>query len=274
MHPAEAFVVWQHERAGRDHLQGYVEFKSPQPLSSLQAWLPGSHFEPRGGSRQQAIDYCRKEDTRVAGPWTRGQEPVGAGKRSDLEDVKAAIRSGASKRQLMDDHAEVFAKYPRFVDAYCASVRLEKVTLIITIVPRFSWQQRVLDVIDGPVDPRTIYWVFDAFGNHGKTYLATYLTDSKDAFYSNGGKATDITYAYTGQPICIFDYVRDSAEYVNYGVIEQLKNGILFSPKYESGLKRFPVPHVFVFANFRPAADKFSVDRLVTFELNSIGQII
>lgn len=41
MHPAEAFVVWQHERAARDHLQGYIELQSPQPLTSLQSWLTG-----------------------------------------------------------------------------------------------------------------------------------------------------------------------------------------------------------------------------------------
>lgn len=243
-------------------------------MTPLVTSVAGAHFEPRRGTRQQAVDYSRKEDIRVAGPWTRGAEPVGAGKRSDLEDVKAAIRSGASKRVLLDDYSEICARYPRFVDGYIAAVALDKVSLVTTITPRFSWQQRVLDVISGPVDPRAIYWVYDGVGNHGKTYLATYLTDSKGAFYSNGGKATDITYAYTGQPICIFDYVRDSAEYVNYGVIEQLKNGILFSPKYESGLKRFAIPHVFVFANFRPASDKFSADRLVVFELNSIGQII
>ena len=100
------------------------------------------------------------------------------------------------------------------------------------------------------------------------------FVEHKQAFYCNGGKATDLCHAYSGQPICIFDYVRDAKEYVGYGVIEQLKNGILFSPKYESGLKRFDVPHVFVFANFLLEEGKFSGDRVKLFELNSIGQII
>jgi len=174
----------------------------------------------------------------------------------------------------MDEHAEVVAKYPRFIVEYQRLIREESVTKIETLIPRFPYQQLVLDVISGPADPRKIYWIYDPVGNHGKTYLATYLTDQKDAYYSNGGKAVDLTYGYDGQPIVIFDYVRDSAEYVNYGVIEQLKNGILFSPKYESGLKRFNTPHVFVFSNFRPSGDKFSNDRLVTIELNSIGVTI
>jgi len=174
----------------------------------------------------------------------------------------------------MDEHGDVYARFPRFAVEYAKLVREESVTKISSFSSRFPYQQQLLDLIEAPADPRKIYWVYDGVGNHGKTYLATYLVDQKNAYYTNGGKAVDLTYGYDGQPIVIFDYVRDSAEYVNYGVIEQLKNGILFSPKYESGLKRFNTPHVFVFSNFRPAADKFSVDRLVTIELNSIGVTI
>lgn len=105
-------------------------------------------------------------------------------------------------------------------------------------------------------------------------FVFRWLVEHKQAFYCNGGKATDLCHAYNGQPICIFDYVRDAKEYVGYGVIEQLKNGILFSPKYESGLKRFDIPHVFIFANFLLEDGKFSADRIKLYELNSIGQII
>jgi len=39
-------------------------------------------------------------------------------------------------------------------------------------------------------------------------------------------------------------------------------------------LKRFDIPHVFIFANFLLEDGKFSADRIKLYELNSIGQII
>ena len=47
--------------------------------------------------------------------------------------------------------------------------------------------------------------------------------------------------------------------------MENLKNGRLFSSKYNSRLKLFPRPHVVVFANFAEPENAFSADRLVFF---------
>jgi len=214
-----------------------------------------------------------KEESRVSGPWQRGQRTT-AGKRCDLDSVKEAIKAGLTRRELMDEHSEVLAKYPRFVSEYTKLVREAAVEKLPDFVSRFTWQKGVMDMIADPPNDRQILWVYDACGNHGKTYLAKYLVQEHNAFYTNGGKSVDLTYAYAGESIVIFDYVRDAKEFVGYGVIEQLKNGILMSTKYEAGMKRFPVPHVIVLANFRAAEGKFSEDRLVTIELNSVGEII
>lgn len=270
----ETFVIWQHERAGRDHIQGYVCLQHPTSLASFIAAHPGMHVEPRRGTHAQAAAYASKGDTRVSGPYSRGVPPAGAGQRADLSALKEAIAGGATRRTLLEDHSEVVAKYPRFVAEYLKLHAQTAVAKIQTLEPKFDFQRQILRIIDEPAHPRTIYWIYDPIGNHGKTYLCTYLVDSKGAYYSNGGKAVDLLYGYEGEGIVLFDYVRDSAEYVNYGVIEQLKNGILFSSKYESGLKRFNVPHVFVFSNFMPNLEKFSRDRLITWELDSVGVTI
>lgn len=93
---------------------------------------------------------------------------------------------------------------------------------------------------------------------------------NKDAFYCTGGKHTDVFHAYGGQSIAIFDFPRDSEEFVCYGVIEALKNGIFFSPKYTSEVKRFDIPHVLIFSNFLPSFDKFSEDRWCLFKISSL----
>jgi len=274
VHPKEKYVVFQIERVSTVHMQGYIELSGTCRLAGMKAWLPDAHFEPRKGSADQARAYCMKEESRIAGPWQRGERASKQGKRSDLDALKEAITAGASRRELLDDYSEVVAKYPRFVTEYTKLVREAAVEKLPTFVARFPWQAGVMEMIAEPPHDRQLLWVYDAVGNHGKTYLAKYLVQEHGAFYCNGGKSVDLTYAYSGEPIVIFDYVRDAKEFVGYGVIEQLKNGILMSTKYESGMKRFPVPHVIILANFRPADGKFSEDRLQIIELNSIGQVI
>lgn len=275
VHPDEKFVSWQLEQVAVLHIQGYIELRVPRRLANMRLWLPAAHFESRRGTAQEAKDYTEKEDSRVDGPWHRGEFNAGrAGNRSDLDAVKAAISAGADRKQLLEEHSEVMAKYPRFCAEYLKVHREASVVKLPTpLIPMYAWQSDVLSIVSGDVHARHIHWIFDAIGNHGKTYLAKYLVDHHDAFYTNGGKAVDLTYAYDCQPVVVFDFVRDAQEYVGYGVIEQLKNGILFSPKYESGLKRFNIPHVFVFSNFRPAEGKFSNDRLQILEINNLGNI-
>lgn len=92
----------------------------------------------------------------------------------------------------------------------------------------------------------------------------------KNAFYCTGGKHADVFHAYDGQPICIFDFPRDSEEFVCYGVIEAIKNGMYFSAKYDSTVKQFDVPHVLVFSNFMPVFSKFSEDRWGLFKIEEL----
>lgn len=276
-HPDERYVSWQLEQVAQRHIQGYIELSCTRRLGNMKKWLPTAHFEIRNGSAVEARNYTRKEDSRLEGPYERGifSGETERGQRNDLELIKEAIKNGATRSTLLEDHSEAMAKYPRFCTEYLRHVRESLVPKLPTpLVPRHPWQQGVLDMVSDPPHDREILWLYDPVGNHGKTYMSKYLVDHHGAFYTNGGKSVDLTYAYDGQPIVVFDFVRDAQEYVGYGVIEQLKNGILFSPKYESGLKRFAVPHVIVFANFLATEGKFSNDRLQVIELNSIGQII
>jgi len=54
---------------------------------------------------------------------------------------------------------------------------------------------------------------------------------------------------------------------VPYGMLAKLKNGWLFSPKYDSVDLTFPPVHVVCFANFPPAEAKLSADRWEIIEL-------
>lgn len=268
------YAVFQHENPGTPHYQGYVEFLNPKTMQGVKNVIHRTaHLEPRRGTAAQARDYCMKEDTRSpdvngdSGPWEIGLwQDAEPGKRTDLHEVRDAIFSGMKRRELLENYPEIVAKFPRYIDT-CYNTMVNDSVEKINIQDPYPWQQQVLDMLADDPNPRQILWIYDPNGNTGKTYLATHCVDQMGAFYCNGGKGTDITYGYQGNKIAIFDYTRDTQDYVNYSVIEQIKNGIFFSPKYESGMKRFPIPHVMVCANFTPDRSKLSADRWVVIEV-------
>lgn len=268
-----SYAVYQLEKGeeGTPHFQGYVEMVKQSTLGTMRRMFQAHWTVARRPDK--AVAYCMKEDSRLDGPWEFGTRSV-AGKRKDVYAIKDAIDAGMTKGELHDAFPDALDRFPRMVAAGLERQKRKRTDLIMEYVPRLTWQKNILDLISNDPDPRKIVWVYDPMGNHGKTFLSMHLVDKYGAFYSNGGKATDISYGYDGQNIVVFDFVRDSKEYVGYGIIEQLKNGILFSPKYESGVKRNNVPHVIVMANFRPEMEKLSFDRWQIIELNSVGQIL
>lgn len=91
--------------------------------------------------------------------------------------------------------------------------------------------------------------------------MARWLIATEEAFYISGGKTADIALAYAQQQLVIFDFARDQEERVNYHCIEKFKDGLIWSPKYNSKTKIFRPPHVLVFSNFEPDRTKLSADR-------------
>ncbi len=122
---------------------------------------------------------------------------------------------------------------------------------------------------------RKIYWYWEHIGNWGKTVLAMYMVDQLGAIVV-GGKAADAAYAVQqylekngeGPKIVIMDVPRTrSTEYISYESIENIKNGMFFSGKYEGAMVRFNKPHFIVFANEPPEQSRMSLDRWVITQL-------
>lgn len=61
--------------------------------------------------------------------------------------------------------------------------------------------------------------------------------------------------------ILIIDVPRSKAEHLQWSFVEQVKDGQLFSPKYESAMMYFEPPHVLVFMNEEPDMTQLSADR-------------
>lgn len=130
------------------------------------------------------------------------------------------------------------------------------------------FQKKVIDIINGDIDDRKIYWIYDLKGCSGKTALAKHicLTKPGETLYLSG-KANDIKYGVSQfvedkeLKVCIFDFPRSLEAYVSYQGVEEVKNGIFYCGKYEAKMVMFNTPHIICFANFRPELNKLSEDR-------------
>lgn len=139
------------------------------------------------------------------------------------------------------------------------------------------FQKFVLKLLEENPDSRTIYWIYDEYGNTGKTYLAKSLSINHPGSTTMvTGKANDCKYGivkfleneYNDLKVVFFDFPRSLEHFVSYQAIEEIKNGYFFSGKYESNCLIFNCPHVIVFANFLPNETQLSSDRWCVYEIN------
>lgn len=135
-----------------------------------------------------------------------------------------------------------------------------------------EWQQDILDILDKKPDKRSVYWFWDDKGNIGKSFLATYICMNYDVVVCDGKKNDILNQVNVAlekyiPKVAILDIPRSSIDYVNYSVIEKLKDGCLYSGKYEGGMCIFPQPHVIIFANREPDRREMSSDRWIIRQL-------
>jgi len=141
---------------------------------------------------------------------------------------------------------------------------------INTITTLYAWQQKVIEMINKPCeDDREIHWFYDSKGAKGKTALCKYLYTWHSATVVNNGAFADLAYVLPEDPkIVCFALPRTLESRVNYSAIEAIKDGMIFSGKYESRTKVFNSPHILVFANFLPNFSSLSLDRWRVHDLN------
>lgn len=118
------YIVWQLEQGehATRHIQGYVEFTQSRTLRQIQllfSWggdPSAIHIEQRHGTAAQAAAYCKKEDTRIEGPWEygeisqQGHRPDTAERRQQALTAVSQIRAGTTC--LRDVAPDVLLDHP------------------------------------------------------------------------------------------------------------------------------------------------------------------
>lgn len=104
------------------HIQGYAVFKKTIKIPGVKKLFRDNemHLEPKAkdSTEQQAADYCRKEETRLHGPYEQGDFKTTQGKRNDLLEVQTRIQEGATELEIADDFWLQWVQYHRAFTLY------------------------------------------------------------------------------------------------------------------------------------------------------------
>ena len=261
---------------GTPHLQGFLQLKNKCRMSSLRKNLfKTAHYEIARGSDEENQKYCTKSGDIVV---EVGKPALKIGtKKSCLiaNEIAQRIAKGEDLNELLESdgkYLESYYKHMQFV---------EKVTEMKSRAICFKdfkdnygsdnlvfwpWQVELYDMLtkEQP-DRRKIYWYVDTIGGAGKSSFASmFISRHKAVRFRGSVRMMDVAYAYKREPVVFFDFPRSAFDVEKMcSIMEQFKDGEIFSSKYTSGMKFFASPHVIVFANFWPPKGAFSEDRII-----------
>lgn len=224
--------VFQMERGkkGTIHLQGYIKFTKKHTFNVVKDYIDKRCHLEKCRKINKSISYCCKCDTRIAGPYT------------NIENLEF--------RETIKDPLKDIELY--------------------------EWQEDVVNIVNSEPDKRTIYWYYDEIGNTGKSALVKHLILNYGVIVL-GGLKNDMFYALTkliddnkNIKNIVVDVPRAIKNKISMSAFEEIKNGVLFSGKYESKSIVFNNPNIIIFANFEPNYEKLSLDRWKVFNIEEL----
>lgn len=285
--PNVRYLIYQGEvcpQTKNKHFQGYVEFSKKTTLKKMKEILGenSAHIEFRQGTRDQAREYCSNLHDKKKNPEDIFQAPIefgkwssgGQGSRTDILAVTEAIEQGMTNRELIQEFPTFIEKNFRCVqfirdaveEAQADDLLREEFKDFKPNKFQTEWNEHI-----DKQNRRQITWVVDEEGGKGKSHYAKYLCSQGWQCFENA-KTADIAYALNRNAKgYIFDFSRSIEGRVNYGVMESVKNGRIFSGKYQGKQKVFRVPKMICFSNFYPDVSKFSRDRWDIIDISNGG---
>ena len=267
------YLVYGYEtgQSGTPHLQGYVVFQQKKRLTQAKLLVsPRAALFIKRGTPQQAIAYCKKDGEF----YEFGTAPQGRNGTTQFDLFQVWLLD----HDTVPSQREIARAFPLLWLRY--ELRLRKLanhlqpppTLEEEIVFR-PWQVTLKQELLSDADDRTVAFYVDPEGGKGKTYFTrAMLSTYPDKVQSlSVGKRDDIAHAIDDtKSIFLFNVPRGGMEFLQYTVLEQLKDRMVFSPKYDSRTKLFRHrTHVVVFCNEEPDWTKMSVDRYQVVNLTS-----
>jgi len=257
--------------SGTPHLQGFIKFKErKRPLAVKKLISERIHLE-YAHHPDNAVTYCKKADADYFeyGTYT------GAGKRSDIDQFKAYVQQAVlEKRKIYDEDlrqefSSLYSRAHKFMKEYRDDHK--PIEELKVLHPLRSWQANLNTDLNREPEDRKIIFIVDKEGNAGKSWFAQYYRSlhPKTTQILKPGKYADMAYELSERCRVVFlDCARaKQTEFIQYDFLESIKDGYVFSPKYESRMKNLERCHVVVLMNENPDESKLSMDR---FDIRSI----
>ena len=247
-------VIGQFEmgESGTMHIQVMINWKNPIVFDTVKELFPRAHIEPTRNLVDAAL-YCMKEETRVsdAMTWTKINSPAIL---KVTQNTETQAQEGVTKRPITKGSRDPLAGKEWWEIKW--------------------WQQEIMDLYHTEPDERKIYWYWSKEGGVGKSSMVTHLHYNYDDVIVITGSSRDSKYIlrrwcedrkWEKDPkMIVYDIARcQDSEKISYQTIEDMKNEVKVSTKYEAGTFQTAIPHVVVFANIEPDYSKLSADRWV-----------
>ena len=273
-----AIIGKEKGKSGTPHLQGFIHLATSRMkardgnVSNWKSMCPGlqrAHLESAYGSDQDSQAYCSKDADIL----------IEVNTPAESASVWEKLVKCQSMEEACDVSPEHFVKYYHQLEKI-----VEKNNTPVDVAPNqlYPWQIMVLRKLICQ-DKRKVLFVVDFDGDKGKTELTKYLMCRFGAFFSTGGRLPDLQHTFSKHRNCrfaAFDLPR-ARDFYPYEFMEQLKNGMFHSPKYNSKNVTFNPVQVVVFMNSEPDRTQLSKDRYdviylrdIVRELNDIPQDI
>lgn len=224
------------------HIQGFIRYNNQVSFNSIKKQIPKSHIE-KAKLINNAWYYCSKPTFEGAKRWEKKSK-----KRKREEEEKEEEEE--KKREEEEDKEG------------CRELR--------------PWQKQIKDILLNDDRTRYVHWIVDEEGNKGKSFLCKHFDYwVKNSYTVSSAKASDIKYTLSlylekkRLKYFIMDIPRNvDIEKISYNLLEDLKNGKIFSNKYESTNIRFRTPAVLILSNNYPIYNKLSIDRWKVYTIN------
>lgn len=253
----------------RKHLQGYCEIPKRKRIAGWKKLFKDKtmHLEKRMGTQQQAIVYCNKSKTALEGTqFTWGVFRIDhSGHRKDLEECYQMMKDPSiNEREIADLYPGTWTRYHK---AFRERRRMEISHTTKELEsnkfnqPLRLWQMKLRQLLMRKCDDRSIMWITDLKGGHGKTWFAQWCEHYMDAQLLQNGSTKDIAMAYKSKPLVFINLQRCPEEFINYSVMENIKDCRIWAPKYQSKMLWTRPCHLVVLANQDPDLHKVSADR-------------
>jgi hypothetical protein len=143
------------------------------------------------------------------------------------------------------------------------------------------FQQTVIDLIGGKIElttkerNRSIYICQESIGDIGKSWLCKYLILKHSIIIAKGKRDNvfnqlKVMMDSGKKPeALILDAPRNDKDFIDYGTLEKLKDGAVYSGKYEGGVCIYKQTLLFIFTNNQIDISMWSKDRIRYIDTNT-----